>query len=95
MKNGDILVCKFGYNCTLVEFFKIIKMTEKTVTVVEIESKIVEDDDYGQAGKVIPTDNVIGSPIRRKIGEYQNIKLDSYKYAYIWDGKPVDFDTYD
>ena len=41
MKLGDILVAKFGYNCTLVDFYKVIKKTPKMVTIQKIGSKIV------------------------------------------------------
>ena len=97
MKIGDILVAKFGYNCTLVDFYKVINRTPKMVTVQKIGSKIVSHDGYGQAGYVVPDDSVIEDEIlKRKIIDGRDcIKISDYQYGYIWDGNEVHFDSYD
>jgi hypothetical protein len=38
VKVGDIFVSQWGYDANLVDFYKVIKKTETTVTVVEIQS---------------------------------------------------------
>lgn len=98
---GDILVSKFGYNCTLVNFYKVLSITPsgKSVRLAEIGSKIVEDDGYGQAGFVMPVDEIKKTVGTKKInnspynGDY--IKIDTYQYAYKWDGNKVHFNSYD
>lgn len=97
MKLGDILVAKFGYNCTLVDFYKVIKKTPKMVTVQKIGSKIVSHDGYGQAGYVVADESIVEDEIiRRKIIDRNDaIKISDYQYAYVWDGNEVHFDSYD
>lgn len=97
MNTGDILVSKFGYNCTLVDFYKVIKRTPKMVTIQKIGSKIVSHDGYGQAGYVIADESVVEDEIiRRKVmDERDAIKIGDYHYAYKWDGNEVHFDSYD
>ena len=97
MKIGDILVAKFGYNCTLVDFYKVINRTPKMVTVQKIGSKIVSHDGYGQAGYVVADEEVVEDEVlKRKIIEStEAIKISDYCYAYKWDGNEVRFDSYD
>ncbi len=94
MKKGDILVYT-SWNLKS-EIYKIIKMTEKTVTVVELEKEIVEKEQQTalfRCNKVMPSDKMIGVPFRRKIGENETVKVGKNKYAKIWDGKLI-FDRF-
>ena len=43
-KIGDVLYTTGGYNCTIVEFYKVVARTAKTLTVQPIESKVVDGD---------------------------------------------------
>lgn len=99
---GDILVCKFGYNCTLVNFYKVLSKTSsgKSVRLAEIGSRIVDNDGYGQSGHVMPFEDEIKriTGIKRISQSSYNgdfVKIDTYQYAYKWDGNKVHFDSYD
>lgn len=98
---NDILVSKFGYNCTLVTFYKVLRKTKsgKTVTLTRLNNKVVDDDGYGQAGFVIPGDKYkeILPPKRITITNDGEgcVKIDNYEFAYKWDNEPVYFDSYD
>ena len=96
-KVNDILVSSFGYNCTLVEFYKVVKATDKTLWLKELKWKFTEDDGYGQAGKVIPEDVEIGSIImKRQPSEgMESVKISSCERAYMWNGQPVYYNSYD
>lgn len=99
-KVNDILVAKFGYNCTLVRFYKVLKVTETQIQFVEIDSQMVDHDGYGQAGHVMPLEiDIVGKKIiRRKVyvnGDYVSVKVDDYIWAKKWDGNKVHFDSYD
>lgn len=100
MNIGDILVSQFGYNCSLVRFYKIIKTTSKSVKLQELKWKFTEHDGYGQAGKVVPTeittDNVFSRKIKNdSIDEHSYVKINDYEYASKWNGNPVHYDSYD
>lgn len=93
---NDILVSKFGYDCTLVNFYKVVKATGKTVMLQKIGEKIVDDDGYGQAGHVVPNvEETIGNPFRRKCENSEYVKVGQHSYARKWDGEKVAFDSYD
>lgn len=98
---NDILVGKTGYNCTLVEFYKVVRATKTTVMLQKMISEVTSHDGYGQAGYVVPSKQVsLEVPFRRKVkttdhNKTNYVKISDYEYAYLWDGNEVAFDTYD
>lgn len=99
---NDILVSRFGYNCTLVNFYKVLSKTSsgKSVKIIRLKNKIINDDGYGQAGEVVASsendgNNVLTKRILKTKNNDECLSIDSYEYAYLWDGKPVYFDSYD
>ena len=101
-KTGDILVCEFGYNCHLVNFYEVVGVTKsgQSVRIRNLKEKFVSHDGYGQAGKVVPemvTDDSYNKT-KRILEGYQGrpyVKIDQGMYAYKWDGQPVTYDSYD
>ena len=97
MKQGDILVSLWGYDQTNADFYKVVKATEKSVTLQQVESKQALDYPTAMAGRATPTNVPVGKPFRRKIHRYDNeiyVKISSFEYAYPWDGKPERFTEY-
>lgn len=99
---NDIIVCSFGYNCHLVDFYKVVGVTKsgKSIKIRQVGEQVVSDDGYGQAGYVKPSDEFVSDEVlTRKIQEIRSwkpyVKVDYYKYGYKWDGKEVAFDSYD
>ena len=98
---NTILVSSFGYNCTLVNFYKVKRITNSSVWLQKLESKWASSDEYGQVGKVLPSDRETkDKPFvrRRKFSTYTNseyVMIDKYEYAYIWDGKPEYYNSMD
>ena len=50
---GQITFCNGGCTMQLPTFYKVVKRTEKTVWLIELESQLVEHDGYGQVGQII------------------------------------------
>lgn len=106
-KVGDIYVAQWGYDQTNVQFYQVVRATEKTVWVQEVMQTITETTSWGSENVVAsiePKQTHLGwnedgqaiwevAPItRHKIqssayGTY--IKMNSYKYAYPWNGEKV------
>jgi hypothetical protein len=91
VKVGDILVSSWGYDQTNVDFYEVVKTTEKTVWFISIGSKIV--DGNGHRGSVIPDREVRGEKISRrknKSGWHGQVWIDlnSFSGATLWEGKP-------
>ena len=62
---NDILVCSYGYNCHLVDFYKVVGVTKsgKSIKIRQVGEKIVSHDGYGQAGYVKPTDEFVSEKV--------------------------------
>jgi hypothetical protein len=99
MKLNDILVSSGGYECTMVTFFKVIKVQNGFVTVKVLKDKVhsfINEPGTLGSGQVVPTDEFkVDTPIRKKIKYYNGepyIPVGYSTSAYIWDGTPQQFD---
>ena len=88
-KVGDILVSTWGYEARLATFWKVLKVTAKTVKIAKITANIKTGDWW--AGADVPDLNSpLGrteNPRIRPNSDY--LKTKDYGLAYLWDGKPV------
>ena len=68
---GDILYSSWGYDQTNIEFFKVVKVSEFSVWIQKVNSKIVEVTGWAHE-RVIPTDSSeYEVRIWEKPGEYE------------------------
>lgn len=63
-KVGQIINDVWGYSMTLVDFYKIVRETEKSVWIQKVGSKTVSVEGY-LAGRCVPTDSVVEEKIHR------------------------------
>jgi len=90
INKGDILYSAWGYDQTNIYFYKIVKRTEKTVWLQRIKTKHIKSAGFMREYVIPDTTNKIDSIIQRRISYYQDeilIRITSYMYAYLWDGK--------
>ena len=101
MKQDDILVCRGGYDCTHVTFFKVIKIMNGFATVKILRKNLVSYEPFAGtfgSGTETPIDEfTFEETIRRKIkfSNYDNepyIRIAEYELASLWDGTPQQFD---
>ena len=93
---GDILSGTFGYSMILPRFYKIIKRTAKSFTVVRLEGKIVSGHRNGQ-WEEIATDDLYDEnepPITARINKHGTVHVKDV-YVTLWDGKPIYGDDMD
>ena len=89
---GDIFCETLIYNSTTVNFYQVVSRTKKFVTVKEMKSERVYDDEYGSTGTALPTSTLYDREFRCKITERYGkicfkIRLGR---AYPWDGSAKD-----
>lgn len=89
---GDILTASWGYDATFIDYYKVIKVTNSQVTVIQLNTVIDSVQDVCSVLTVVGEIKEGAEPLRRKIqprgyGGY-SIKINSYKYATLWDGQP-------
>lgn len=91
LKVGDILTSSWGYDQTNVWYFQVVKVTAKQATLRRIGSERVESLTYGSWRSRPVKDKFIGDKAyTRKVGdtgERTFVKIESYMYAYPWNGK--------
>ena len=101
LKAGDILAASWGWEQTNYDFYRVDRVTAKTAWLAKLETindPIVKYDENGNPGPstmtslATPGELIAGKKLlRRKIGEYSgetSIKINDYKFAYLWDGNP-------
>lgn len=101
-KVGDILYSSWGYSMTIVDFYKVIKVSPsgKSVTLQRMQSDTVEGD-AGYEGYVMPSkyEDSREQPIKNKrISPSRNgysVKINRSEHAYKWDGKKKYFNRMD
>jgi hypothetical protein len=93
---GAILACSWGYDQTNVDFYRITLRTKAFVEFERLESQVTENQ--FMSGKCVPVDKVQvdrdGKPQTRRCklrfteGKPTGCKLESYAFAFLWDGTP-------
>jgi hypothetical protein len=68
VKVGDIFVSQWGYDANLVNFYKVIKKTEMTVTVVEMQSLSLNTGNRYESGNHVTCGTEV--VMEREFGEY-------------------------
>jgi len=93
-KIGDIIVNTWGYEQTNVDFYSVVKVTNKTITIKEI-SQIQEDESiysHGMACNMLPGDDIVkdGSTYTLRVKDEGNLSNPkSFFYMRKWEGKPM------
>ena len=105
LKIGDILSAGWGYEAELYDFYEVVGFTKTLVKVRELkkvgaEGKTSYPMYYGRLVKPITVgdDRFVGETFARKPANFSAsndpartfLAIDSYKYAYPWDGEPCD-----
>lgn len=92
-KVGDIFVSNWGYDQTNIDFYKVVAVSKsggpgvKIVKLGKVFLKKKPGEDYQDA--VVPDkDRVISDAVAKRISKQGSIKINSYAWAYPWDGKP-------
>lgn len=84
---GDILYSSWGYDQTNVNFYQVIAVVGKQVTLREVASKTVRSDRSAEYVAAMP-DRFVGPPIKKMVQQGGMVNIDSSQRAYKWDGKP-------
>ena len=92
---GDILCGVWSYTMIVPHFYKILKRTPKSFTIIELKQKLVSGHYNGQY-KVIPkTPHASeGTPITARINKRGGVKVGNI-YVHKWNGEPLHGDDMD
>jgi hypothetical protein len=95
-KEGDILNTDWGWEQTNVEFYQVVKATEKSVWLREIDNKATYSSKTMSGDKTpIPGKFVNATILKRKMPyKGESIKIQSFIPAFRWKGLPVHYSSY-
>ena len=92
LKLGDILYSSWGYDQTNIDFYQVTRVLKASVEIRRISSKQGPEDGFMTASVTPVKDYFVGEPMVKRIAYTQsgepNVKIKSYAWAYIWDGRP-------
>ena len=79
---GQIAFCNGGCTMQLPTFYRVVKLTQKTVWLQELHSHLIEDDGYAQIGNKIPINQARGNVFQRRIRNWKDSGYEFQEYAY-------------
>lgn len=87
LKPGTVISRCYGYSMVLYSFFKVVRVSDKSIFLQEYESKIHPDTNDGFRPLVVPDfDRPKGKIVRKSLTTY---------IGNVWDGKPCQEDHLD
>ena len=88
---GDIFDAAWGNEQTNIDFYQVVKVTPKMIALRKIDKR-TDRQQSDMVRTVLPIANKFDGPvIRKKLDNYNGramVRLNSYSFAYKWDGKP-------
>lgn len=86
---NDIFVCSWGYDQTNIDYYKVLEVKNKSVVIAEVGQS--REYTGNMQGKCVPiTNDVVGKPLTKRIqsyGDSVSLKINSFSWAYKWDGR--------
>jgi len=94
-KQGDILYGIWAYGMVIPYFYKILKRTPKSFTLVEIKKKLISGHYNGQF-TVVPEEphKTENKPVTARINKWGSVKLGNV-ILHKWNGEPLHGDDMD
>tara|TARA_S200000501_G_scaffold375568_1_gene427951 strand:+ start:1878 stop:2201 length:324 start_codon:yes stop_codon:yes gene_type:complete len=93
IKENDIFYSSWGYEQTNIDFYKVKKVTKEMVSLVAIESRIVEEESNYHTDAVVPYPANEGKNVfRRKVKhacDRPYVSINSFACAFPYKGKPL------
>lgn len=91
LDKNTILVCSWGYGQTNIDYYQVVAVSEKMVTVRKLKTRVVNSTQSSDS--VVPVENEFdphAKPIKRRVVVYDGVprvKIESYASARPWDGQ--------
>lgn len=90
---GDILVSSYGYEQTNVDFYEVVAVQNRTVTLRELAQE--REATGPMSGHAVPRPgHYVGEPIRKRANPRNGVKLAAGVYAHPWNGSKVYWSNY-
>jgi hypothetical protein len=100
LNKGDVLYSSWGYDQTNIDFYEVkeVKPSGKMVVIQKMADSSTPEKGFMTAEKMPVFGKNEGDPMLKKVGVNwdgkPSIKIESYAYAQLWDGKPKSYSWY-
>ncbi|PNR90632.1 hypothetical protein LA05_02040 [Xanthomonas oryzae pv. oryzae] len=91
---GAVLVSSYGYEQTNVDFYEVVAVQNRTVTLRELVQERQDTGHMSGTTTPVPGQYTTAEPIRRRVGVSNTVKIDSSRRATPWDGRPQHVSSY-
>ena len=96
VKSGDIFYSSWGYEQTNIDFYEVVKVTDKSVFFRDLASDKTYDPNNSLYGTSTPAFGSNDGPAKRATLRFNNnnqpsFKVYSFAYAHPWNGQPMEF----
>jgi hypothetical protein len=93
IKKDSVLVCAWGWEQTNICYYLIVDRKNNFLTLQQIGANMLHTTDM--TGKCTPDkNNLIGEPFKKQISKYGGVKISSFQFANLWDGRPDHWTAY-
>lgn len=89
LKPGDILFTSWGWEQTNIDFFRVVAVKSKTITLQEIGATSVTATGWASDMVIASPENIIGTPFLKRADGFNRVKLDRSRTAQPYDGRPL------
>ena len=86
-KKGDIIVKTYGYDCTLIDFYEVVRTTACGVELRELNQE--SEGNHSGFCWAVPGSYKSEKTTLYRLKKNGNPNLGAYSYSILWDGKPV------
>jgi hypothetical protein len=92
---GAVLYSTWGYDQTNCDFYQVTRVIGRCVMIRRIGAESVSSNGAAMTGSVIAMkDRFSGPELRKLVGENNSVKVSSFSWASLWDGRPVGISSY-
>ncbi|MGS0621257.1 hypothetical protein [Xanthomonas oryzae] len=91
---GAVLVSSYGYEQTNVDFYQVVAVQNRTVTLRELVQDRQDTGHMSGTTTPVPGQYTKAEPIRKRVNPRNGVKLSSSSYAHPWDGRPKYWSSY-
>lgn len=91
---GHILVCSWGYEQTNVDYYQVTGLSGKRTVELRKIGCVSDETAWAQGTSTPRLDSFIGEPFTRRVDEDNGVKIASYAFARLWNGRPQNWTAY-
>jgi len=91
---GHILVSSWGYDQTNVDYYQVTALKGARSVELRRIGSVIDTDLIDQGSCTPRLDDFRGDAFVKRVDEYNSVKIESYAYARLWDGKPMRWSSY-